>query len=407
MSSISDKQAMNFSSTSPSNPEPAASGWDKFLWWLAAADPELMKDCGPDRYRYSVIGYTVMATWIFATIAWGYFFSTLLDDILLILPAALFFGFVILTIDRGLIASMNSNGGKNKALPLTLRLLLAVTIGFFLSQPVVLLLFKKDIDAHLPVVQEKKRTAYLAQVREENAILLQNAKTEIERIRNEQKTKEQEISDLKNAYIRETDGTGGSGKIGEYTIARVKKVAYLKAEEDLIVWKRNNQAALDSALIREKNVEKSIAERLAAFEKGQSDGFLIRIETLDDLMLTHPPVKYRYRLVIMLIMMIELMPLLTKLLMPSGLYEEKVRLATENTKNSWKAEELTTKQLEDRFFRKAREADEGLQDEIMDTLSAYRRDNAAKAFEAWKENPGTVRSFWDQLKKKLFYFGKN
>src|SRR6218665_1841857 len=123
MNSTSDKPAMNFSSTSPSDPETAPSGWSKFLWWMAAADPELMKDCGPDRYRYSVIGYTVMATWIFATIAWGYFFSTLLNDTLLILPAALFFGFVILTIDRGLIASMNSSGGKNRILPLAMTLM--------------------------------------------------------------------------------------------------------------------------------------------------------------------------------------------------------------------------------------------------------------------------------------------
>ena len=292
---------------------------------MAAADARLMKDCGPDRFRYTVIGYTVMATWIFATLAWGYFFSTLFDDILIILPAAIFFGFVILTIDRGLIAGINSNGGKNRWLSLSVRLVLALTIGFFLSQPVVLMLFKKDVDAHLPMVKEKKTAAYTKQIRQENTIPLQEAKSEIDRIRNEQKNREQEILDLKNAYIRETDGTGGSGKIGEYTIARVKKMAYLKAEEDMIAWKRTMQAPLDSALAQEKKLENNIQVRIGEFETGLSDGFLTRIETLDDLMLTHPPVKYRYRLVIMLIMLIELMPLLTKLMMPSGLYEEKVQ----------------------------------------------------------------------------------
>ena len=167
-----------------------------------------------------------MATWIFATLAWGYFFSTLFDDILIILPAT-FFGFVILTIDRGLIAGINSNGGKNRWLSLSVRLVLALTIGFFLSQPVVLMLFKKDVDAHLPVVKEKKIAAYTQQIRKENSIPLQAARSELDRTRNEQKSREQEILDLKNAYIRETDGTGGSGKIGEYTIARVKKIAYL------------------------------------------------------------------------------------------------------------------------------------------------------------------------------------
>jgi len=281
----------------PSDPkqetEAPPSGWDKLLWWMAAADHRLMRDCGPDKFRYTVIGYTVMVTWIFATLAWGYFFSTLFSDLLLIIPAALFFGFVILTIDRGLIAGLNSSQGRHRWLSLSLRLILALTIGFFISQPVVLMLFKKDIDGHLPIVNQKKIAAYTSQVRAEQAISLQQAKTETDRLRNEQKNREQEILDLKNAYIRETDGTGGSGKIGESSIARVKKMAYLKAEEDLITWKRNSQASLDSAVAQEKKLEAGIQERIALFEKSLSDGFLSRVEALDDLMAAHQTQKDR------------------------------------------------------------------------------------------------------------------
>lgn len=374
---------------------------------MAAADARLMKDCGPDRFRYTVIGYTVMATWIFATLAWGYFFSTLFDDILIILPAAIFFGFVILTIDRGLIAGINSNGGKNRWLSLSVRLVLALTIGFFLSQPVVLMLFKKDVDAHLPVVKEKKIAAYTKQIRSENTIPLQEAKSEIDRIRNEQKSREQEILDLKNAYIRETDGTGGSGKIGEYTIARVKKMAYLKAEEDMIAWKKTMQAPLDSALAQEKKLENNIQARIGEFEAGLADGFLTRIETLDDLMLTHPPVQYRYRLVIMLIMLIELMPLLTKLMMPSGLYEEKVQDAVLQKKLAWQNERAAFHEVEKTFYEKALASDKQLQNEVMAEIDAYRRKAAENYFNQWKQNPGRVRLFWEQLKSKLLYFSRN
>lgn len=407
MNYISDQQTANSSYTSPSSPEEQASAWDRFLWWLAAADPQLMKDCGPDKFRYSVIGYTVMATWIFATLAWGYFFSTLFDDILIIIPAALFFGFVILTIDRGLIAGLNSSGGRNRWLSLSLRFVLALTIGFFISQPVVLMLFEKDINGHLPVVKEKKIIAYTRQVRGENEVELQTARAEIGRIRNEQKLKEQEILDLKNAYIRETDGTGGSGKIGEYTIARVKKMAYLKAEEDLIVWKRNMQPALDSALAREKKTEAAIQTSIRNFEVGLSDGFLTRIETLDDLMLTHPPVKYRYRLVIMLIMMIELMPLLTKLMMPSGLYEEKVQDAVQAKKLLWLNEKAALKEVEKEFYERAAATDRRLQEDMMSEMDAWRRKEAENAFAHWKQNPGKIRQFWEQVKSRLLYFSRN
>ena len=62
MNYISDQQTVNSSSTSPSNFDAEITAWDKVLWWMAAADSRLMKDCGPDKFRYTVIGYTVMTT---------------------------------------------------------------------------------------------------------------------------------------------------------------------------------------------------------------------------------------------------------------------------------------------------------------------------------------------------------
>lgn len=397
----------NTSSTPPSDPDKTPTGWDRFLWWLAAADPQLMKDCGPDKFRYAVIGYTVMATWIFATLAWGYFFSTLFDESLIVIPAALFFGFVILTIDRGLIAGLNSNGGRNKWFTLSLRLVLALIIGFFISQPVVLMLFQKDIDGHMPIVNERKISGYTQQVRNENIIPLEKTTAEINRIRNEQQLKELEIQDLKNAYIRETDGTGGSGKIGESTIARVKKTAYLKAEEDLVAWRRNTQPSLDSALAQQKYTEAAIQSRIKEFEKSLSNGFLSRIETLEDLMQSHPPVKSRYRLVIMLIMLIELMPLLTKLMMPSGLYEEKLRDAVTEKKLRWLNERAAQKEVEKEFYEKAVDSDRQLQSEIMAAMNAWRRKEAEDRFNEWKRQPGKLRQYWDDIKNKLLYFSRN
>lgn len=381
------------------------SGWEKFLWWLSATDVELMKDCGPDRFRYAVIGYTVLATWIFATLSWGYFFSTLFDDIVIVLPAALFFGFVILSIDRGLIAGLN-NGGKNKWLYLLLRLCLALTIGFFLSQPIVLMLFQKDVDSHLPVIKQKRIQAYTAQLRAENAIPLQQAKTEIERIRNDQKNKEQQVLDLKNAYIRETDGTGGSGKVGESTIAKVKKSAYMQSQEDLLTWKNESRAQLDSALAANKKLEQDMQSQVDVFTQGLNDGFLTRVETLDDLMVVHPLVKYRYRLVITLIMLIELMPLLTKLMMSSGLYEEKLQLVSERKKLGWQNEREAMKDMEKEFYRQVYDSDKKLQQRLAREIEEFNNQRADNMVAEWKQNPTSVRSFWNKLKSVLFFFGK-
>jgi hypothetical protein len=56
-------------------------GWTRFLWWLSTAEKELLKDCMIDRNRYAIVGMSVLGTWLFATLAWTYFFSTVVNNI--------------------------------------------------------------------------------------------------------------------------------------------------------------------------------------------------------------------------------------------------------------------------------------------------------------------------------------
>ena len=48
----------------------------RFLWWLSTAEYQLIKNAQIDRNRYAIIGMTVLGTWVFATLAWTYFFYT-------------------------------------------------------------------------------------------------------------------------------------------------------------------------------------------------------------------------------------------------------------------------------------------------------------------------------------------
>src|SRR4249919_3865438 len=75
----------------------------KFLWWLATAEKELIIDCAIDRNRYAITGITVLGTWLFATLAWTYFFSTVVTGFWTALLLGIFMGGIILGIDRALI----------------------------------------------------------------------------------------------------------------------------------------------------------------------------------------------------------------------------------------------------------------------------------------------------------------
>ncbi len=116
----------------------------RFLWWLATAEKELLIDCVIDRNRYAITGMTVLATWLFATLAWIYFFSTVISNIFAAIALGLFMGGIILTIDRALIKGITSNNKKRVA-PLLFRSVLALTIGTFMAQPALLYLFNKEI----------------------------------------------------------------------------------------------------------------------------------------------------------------------------------------------------------------------------------------------------------------------
>ena len=76
-----------------------ATKWTRFLWWLSTAEPQLLSDCVIDRNRYAIVGMTVLGTWAFATLAWTYFFSTVVSSLFVSALLGIFMGGMILTID--------------------------------------------------------------------------------------------------------------------------------------------------------------------------------------------------------------------------------------------------------------------------------------------------------------------
>ena len=89
----------------------APTKWTEFLWWLATTEKEIIQECVIDRNRYAIVGSTVLCTWLFASMAWTYFFSLVVTQPLVYVALGLFMGFIILCIDRALIKGIT---GKNK-----------------------------------------------------------------------------------------------------------------------------------------------------------------------------------------------------------------------------------------------------------------------------------------------------
>src|SRR4051812_39821861 len=205
--------------------------WDNFLWWLSTAEKELLAQCVVDRNRYKIIGMTVLATWSFATLAWTYFWSTITSNLLLSILLGLFMGFIILTIDRALIKGINKFN-KNKVAPLLLRGILAVTLGTFMAQPAILFMFDKEIRLQASLdneVRKREKQHELDSLYNPQKQVLNNQRVQLQ---NQLDTKYLEVADARQQYIAETDGSGGTGKVGIEKIARAKKVEYEKLDNE-------------------------------------------------------------------------------------------------------------------------------------------------------------------------------
>ena len=304
------------------------SQFTEFLWRLSTAEKEMLIDSVIDRNRYRIIGMSVLATWAFATFTWTYFFSTFVNSILLSIGLGLFMGFIILTIDRALIKGI-TKFNKRKLAPLLFRGLLAVTIGTFMAQPAVLYMFYKEIKLQISLDNEKKKILK----QQELVALYQSPKQELIKqkitLKAELDLKYGAVNKARENFIAETDGSGGSGKVGIKDIAIAKRNEYQKLDSEYQNLLKETQPKSDSAEAALKDIDTKIKTEETNFLLHLNNGFLTRVEALTNLLKNNSALQFRYYLIVFILMLIELMPVIAKTILPSGSYDEKVRLREE------------------------------------------------------------------------------
>jgi hypothetical protein len=278
-----------------------------------------------DRNRYAITGMTVMGTWLFATLAWAYFFSTVVSNIWVPIVLGIFMGGVILGIDRALIKGINRNN-KHKIIPISFRVLLAMTIGLFMAQPALLYLFNKEIHTQISIDNEQRKLSKLQKQDSVYMSIKQPLLLERNKLQTQLIAKDKEVSAARESFIAETDGTGGSKKVGLKDIAKAKQQAYQKLQLDYEALEQTLTPSIRSTDSSLKNIDAGILKEQAAFETLLNDGFITRIEALNNLIKNNTAVAFRYYLLVAILMLIELMPVIAKTLLPSGTYDEHVKL---------------------------------------------------------------------------------
>lgn len=375
--------------------------WQQFLWWLSTAEKELINTCVIDRNRYAIVGMTVLGTWLFATLAWTYFFSTVTSSWLMAIGMGLFMGGIILTIDRALIKGISRNH-KRKAIPLIFRMVLALTIGLFMAQPALLFLFDKEIQVQVSIDNEQRKkekrnsqdSVYFQQKKE-----LADQKIQLE---TQLQNRYAEVSTARDRFIAETDGTGGSGKIGLKNIAQAKQREYLVLDADyrsLETQIKPQIRALDSMLLL---IENNIRKEQASFELLLNDGFITRMEALNHLVSNSSAVAFRYYLLVAILMLIELMPVITKMLLPDGSYDEKVRLRESLEKELAKNNHKREFDLKEMHNQSAFEENKIFIQQFLNESTGERKEKMKEQLSAWRNTSHTsLDDTWKDMKHKM------
>lgn len=373
----------------------------RLLWWLSTAEKEILVDSVIDRNRYSIIGMTVLATWAFASFTWTYFFSTIIDSVVLAIVLGLFMGFIILTIDRALIKGI-TKFNKQRLAPLLFRGLLALTIGTFMAQPAVLYMFDKEIKLQTSLDNEKKKMLK----QQELTILYKTPKDALTKERADLKSelalRSDQVNKARENFLTETDGSGGSGKVGIKDIAIAKRTEYQKLDAEYQIFLKATQPKLDSADAALKEIDNKIKAEETNFTAYLNNGFLTRVEALTNLLKNNAALQFRYYLIVFILMLIELMPVIAKTILPSGSYDEKVRLREEMEMTIAHSNIHKERQLKEIYNQLAFENDS----EAIKAFFALTKDDRNEKMKIfskrWKEeNHQTFDGLWEKMKQEI------
>ena len=129
---------------------------ERVFFWLSAASTDNLEACPAwERRKYVAFGATVLVPCTFAIIACAYALSTLTENVWVIGSVSLVWAFIILTVDRALLATYRAyQSFVRKAAQFGLRMVVAALMGITISHPLTLLLFKDTVSS---VIEEHRQ----------------------------------------------------------------------------------------------------------------------------------------------------------------------------------------------------------------------------------------------------------
>ena len=381
---------------------------NNFLWWCSGAHQKLLKQFPSEHSKYSGLGAVLLATFVLATISAGYAVYTVFGNWLWTIAFAIIWGLIIFNFDRFLVSTMRKYGiSRRKQIMMALpRLALAFLIGVVIARPLEMKIFEKEINVKMTKNLHDKIRLNDSLLAMEYKNQLANAYTERQRLLGRKLAIEDTLHNLRSAYLQEADGTGGSRQRGIENITRLKQDAFnlarIQFAPELLLLEQNMKSQ-DSVT---NTAKASMEDKRKQFEATAmaNMGFLERNKALSDLSAEENSVFWASLLISMLIILIEIGPVLSKLMMPLGPYD--IALAKEELLHMANEEGQIRKDKVERFERRKiyHEKQKEMSDTLAEKVVQLQQKNIDRELDKWERGewqPEDHRASMDEVMRKI------
>lgn len=379
-----------------------------FLWWCSGAHQKLLKQFPSEHTKYSGLGGVLLATFVLATLSSGYAVYSVFGNWLWTIVFAVIWGLIIFNFDRFLVSTMRKYGvSKRKQIWMAIpRLALAFLIGVTIARPLELKIFEKEIAVKMQENLHHKIQNNDSLLQIQNKLLVQGAESERKRLTIRKTAIEDSLARLQTAYIQEADGTGGSGQRGIERLTALKMNAYHQAQLQFAPEVRSidsNIKAQDVILSTAKSDLEQKRKDYAAVAAANM-GFLEKNKALSDLADEESSVWWTSTLLSLLIILIEVGPILSKLIMPVGPYD--IALAKEELLQMAEDENAMRKSKEVMFEKKKvfYQKQKEMSDELVNKLTELQKKHIDQELDKWERgewNPKDHRASMDEVMRKI------
>ncbi|MCH2490414.1 MAG: DUF4407 domain-containing protein [Flavobacteriales bacterium] len=304
----------------------------RFFIFCSGADVDILDECSAgERTKYAGIGATVFFTAVMAAIAGSYALYTVFDTIFTAVFFGIIWGLLIFNLDRFIVSTIKKRDSFfDELIQASPRILLAIIIAIVISKPLELKIFEKEIDQ---VLLEEKNELTLAnkdQLAMQYTPSVEALNAQIENLKQEVSTKENEVNALYETYIAEAEGRKGTELIGKgpvYKEKREKHDAELAALQEL---RTANAEKIEAAEAQIAVLDTEYQNKVATTQPviDGFDGLMARVNALGKL----PWIPSFF--IFLLFLAIETSPIIAKLLSPKGAYDLKLE-EQEGALKSW------------------------------------------------------------------------